>query len=72
MNKELKDRIISRVELRLLMGEAFVLCSECYARLYSIEGNSDILGACPYKKDAKGKCTDTLLSGEKREYDIHN
>jgi hypothetical protein len=72
MNKELKDSIIPNVELRLLMGEAYVLCNECYARLYSIEGNSDRLDSCPYKKDEKGRCTDTLLSGEKSLFDIHN
>lgn len=45
---------------RLEMGEAHVLCNDCFARLYSFDGNEDVLRPCPYVKDEKGKCTDVL------------
>lgn len=45
---------------RLEMGEAWMFCGDCYARLYSFDGYEDRTTTCPYKKDAQGKCTDQL------------
>jgi len=40
--------------LRLKMGEAYMMCSECGARLYSFDGYEDTSRHCPYKRN--GKC----------------
>jgi hypothetical protein len=43
---------------RLLLGEAYMFCRECGARLYSFDGKEDADMDCPYKKDSQGRCTD--------------
>jgi len=43
-------------EARLQAGEAYVICNECGARLWSTDADpanpQDIYRACPYKHDA--------------------
>lgn len=41
-------------------GEVYMMCSECGARLYSIDATPgmkhDIVRGCPYKSSFSGKC----------------
>ena len=50
----------AKTENRLTLGEAYMLCNECGAKLYSFDGNKDADKPCPYIKDSRGKCTDKL------------
>ena len=45
---------------RLELGEAWMMCRECGARLYSFDGHEDLDKSCPYVKGDRGECTDTL------------
>jgi hypothetical protein len=40
---------------RLLAGEAYMLCNECGARLWSFDGKEDKDTRCPYRGTDKGK-----------------
>jgi ribosomal protein L37E len=42
-------------KLRLLLGEAYMMCNECGSRLWSFDGNKDSCVKCPYKEDNKCK-----------------
>lgn len=46
---------MSYYEGRLLTGEAYMMCNDCGARLYSFDGNKDKGIDCP-KKKSNGKC----------------
>lgn len=41
-------------EIRLQMGEAYMFCEDCGAKLYSFDGHQDASRKCPYQK--AGKC----------------
>ena len=41
-------------EIRRAIGEAWMMCDECGAKLYSFDGNLDASRSCPYKRN--GKC----------------
>ena len=43
-----------RVKTRLSSGEAWMICEDCGARLYSFDGCKDTSRKCPYMKN--GKC----------------
>jgi len=45
---------------RLEVGNAWMWCNECGAKLYEFDGDDDKDKACPYVKDSKGQCTDKL------------
>jgi hypothetical protein len=46
---------MTNTELRLAMGEAYMFCEDCGAKLYSFDGNMDASKRCPYMKH--GKCS---------------
>lgn len=50
-----------KMKERLELGEAYMICRECGARLYSFDGSQDRDTQCPYKKDDRGNCTDELI-----------
>jgi len=39
--------------IRLIMGEAYMYCSDCMAKLYSFDGNEDKSRHCPDPKKCK-------------------
>ena len=49
------DKDPNSIELRLEAGEAYVICGECGARLWSADANpndpKDIIINCPYSHD---------------------
>lgn len=45
---------VEKTEIRLAMGEAWMMCSDCGAKLYSFDGQTDASRKCPYMKH--GKC----------------
>lgn len=46
-------------EIRLSLGEAWMMCNECGARLYSFDGYEDKDRRCPYKTGPFGDCVPT-------------
>ncbi len=63
MSDKAKEQIICDEPFnRFYFGEAWMMCRECGARLYSFDGNEDKDKNCPYKKDYKGQCTNELLT----------
>lgn len=44
----------SNYVIRLLMGEAWLWCEDCGAKLFSFDGNKDVSRKCPYQRS--GKC----------------
>ena len=52
--KEIDVRQLSNTEKRLLLGEAWALCTGCNGKLWSFDGESDKVISCPYMKN--GKC----------------
>jgi len=42
-------------EERLETGEAYLMCNDCGARLWSFDGNKDADRNCPYKVNNKCK-----------------
>lgn len=58
----------SRTIRRLQMGEAYMMCRECGARLYSFDGDVDQSRSCPYEKGPKGECTDKLKYSSDHKY----
>jgi hypothetical protein len=49
------DQEFDRVEARLASGEAYMMCNECGAKLWSFDGNRDADRTCPYKH-VEGMC----------------
>jgi len=41
---------LSHAEARLRMGEAYMMCRDCGARLYSFDGEQDASCPCPNPK----------------------
>lgn len=41
-------------EIRLSLGEAYMMCNQCGAKLYSFDGDTDASRNCPYMR--YGKC----------------
>jgi hypothetical protein len=58
MKEKPKER--DRTKERLTLGEAWMWCNECGAKLYSFDGHDDKDKRCPYKKDSKGRCSEEL------------
>jgi hypothetical protein len=54
-----KDTQLSPAEIRNALGEAYVMCNQCGARLWSTEGYEDFGITCPYPKGPKGECQPT-------------
>lgn len=44
----------SKIPLRLQMGEAYMMCENCGAKLYSFDGYQDASRKCPFWKN--GQC----------------
>ena len=62
MNEPKKEPVIKPRELtRLDMGEAWMMCHDCGAKLWSFDGCKDTSRGCPYLT-RQGKCE----PGEKR------
>ena len=40
-------------EIRLSLGEAWMYCSDCNARLYSFDGYRDTARKCPHLKECE-------------------
>jgi hypothetical protein len=53
LKKEEKKQL-SQYEARLCLGEAWMWCVDCGAKLYSFDGNEDGSRKCPYMRH--GKC----------------
>ena len=51
-----KDTNITYRQSRLECGEAYMMCNECGARLYSFDGTEDKSRNCPYKQSMYDKC----------------
>jgi len=49
---------------RLRMGEAYMMCHDCGARLYSFDGNDDKSTGCPYNASNNLKRIDCQPPGE--------
>ena len=41
--------------VRLLMGEAWMMCRDCNGKLFSFDGEEDASRSCPYR-GRDGKC----------------
>jgi hypothetical protein len=51
MSEERKIKEKTMRSRRLTLGEAYMFCKECGAKLHSFDGTEDAYQACPYKKD---------------------
>ncbi len=48
------DQEPARESVRLFLGEAWMMCHECGAKLWSFDGHEDRSRSCPCMK--RGKC----------------
>lgn len=55
----MKTLEVNKKITRLDLGNAWMWCNECGAKLYEFDGDSDRDKPCPYVKD-KGRCTEKL------------
>ena len=49
-----------KVNDRLSLGHAWMMCIDCGAKLYDFDGYKDRTKSCPYVRDEQGQCTDEL------------
>jgi hypothetical protein len=52
--REDDDKPVETKPIRLEMGEAWMMCSTCSAKLYSFDGDKDSMRPCPYMRH--GQC----------------
>jgi len=50
------DAYKERNDLRLYLGNAWMYCNECGAKLHDFDGDKDADRSCPYRKSLSGKC----------------
>lgn len=55
MENEDTDKKPTLTEIRNSLGEAYMWCEDCGARLYSFDGNKDASRRCPYI-NRNGEC----------------
>jgi|GEM_PF-3622965 len=48
INECTDEKVLSPAEIRNEMGEAYMRCSDCGARLWIFDGNKDAERPCPY------------------------